>query len=309
MTHGDKATYPRLGDVVGFCTKEQVLAVAEAVILIQRDNGNRKNRRRSRLKYTIDDRGLDWFRGELTTRLGQPLLAPRKFLFERMGDRMGWQLDADGTWQFTLAVLSGRLRDTEGQQLLTGLRAIAAVHEGQFRVTCNQNIVIAKVSEGQKSKVDEILVAHGLVGKDLLARQGSGVRLNALACVSFPTCSQAMAESERYLPTLLEKLEPVLDTLGLKDEPIVLRMTGCPNGCARPYNAEIGIVGKGPGKYNLHLGAAFEGTRLNRLYRENISESELISALVPLLSRYSKERQPAEHFGDFLLRATVIDRP
>jgi sulfite reductase (NADPH) hemoprotein beta-component len=289
--------------VIGFCAPEQVLDVAEAVILTQRDFGNRKNRKQSRLKYTIDSRGLDWFKGEVEGRLGYSLAQARAFRFDTTGDRFGWTKGEDGRYHYTLFVMSGRILDNDEQKLLSGLREIAKFHDGQFRVTCNQNIMIAGVSAENKARVDAVLAKHGLEKNN----RATGLRLNAIACVAFPTCSQAMAESERYLPTLLTKLEAQLQALGLEKDEIVIRMTGCPNGCGRPYNAEIGLVGKAVGRYNLYLGASHVGDRLNKLYRENIGEDAILTELQPLFARYASERKEREHFGDFLVRVGVIE--
>lgn len=302
MSHGEKATYPRLADVIGFCQPEQAVAVAEAVLATQRDFGDRKNRKHARLKYTIDEHGLDWFKGEVQRRLGYDLAPSRPFAFASNGDRYGWVKGVDDTWHFTVFIMNGRIRDDGDRPLLTALREIAQVHDGDFRMTGNQNLMIANVSKANKKRIDGLLDRHGL--KDGLKQ--TGLRLGALACVAFPTCGQAMAESERTMPGLLDKLDAVLRASGLEQEPITIRMTGCPNGCARPYMAEIGLVGKNLGKYNLYLGGGFTGNRLNKLYREGIADDEIVSALEPIFHRYAGERTPGEHFGDFVIRAGYV---
>jgi sulfite reductase (NADPH) hemoprotein beta-component len=304
-THGDPETYPRLADVLGFVTPQQVIAVGEAVVTTQRDFGNRAVRKRARLKYTIDDRGLDWFRAEVERRAGFALQPARRFAFEHSGDRFGWVEGEDGRWHLTLHLVAGRVADRDGAFHLTGLREIARVHEGEFRLTPNQNLVIAGVPAAKRATIDALVQAHGLDGH----RRGSALARAALACVALPTCGLAMAEAERYLPGLVAKLEPLLDRHGLRDVPILLRVSGCPNGCSRPYLGEIALVGKAPGRYNLMLGADHRGERLNTLYRENIDEVAILAELDELLARYADGRAPQEGFGDFLVRRGLVSPP
>lgn len=304
-THGDAETYPRLANVIGFIAPGQVQEVAIAVITAQRDFGNRAVRKRARLKYTIDDRGLDWFKDEVERRAGFPLGPARPFSFDHNGDRFGWSEGHDGRWHLTLRIPAGRIVDNDEVQHLTGLREIAKVHEGEFRLTPNQNLVIAGVPGGQRERIDALVREYAL---DAHAR-ASGLRLNALACVALPTCGLAMAEAERYLPDLLDKTEVLLDRHGLRDAPIHLRISGCPNGCSRPYLGEIALVGKAPGRYNLMLGADHRGQRLNALHRENIDEAAILSELDALFARYANERMTNQHFGDFLIAASIIAIP
>lgn len=302
MSNGETATYPRLADVMGFCTTEQVNAVAEAVVTIQRDFGDRTNRKHARLKYTIDDRGLDWLRSEVERRLGWQLEKPRPFAFVGNGDVYGWQRSTDGLWHYTLFVQNGRILDAGDRRLMTGLRKIATAHKGDFRLTPNQNLIISNVSDDDREQITELLREFGIEN----SQQASPLRLHSMACVAFPTCGLAMAESERYLPSLIDRIDERLEVHGLRDEAMTIRMTGCPNGCARPYIGEIGLVGKGPGQYNLYLGAGFAGDRLNKLYRENIDEEEILAALDPLFARYARERNNGEHFGDFAVRIGAV---
>ncbi len=302
MTHSEPATFPRLAQVIGACPPEQVLEVAEQVIGIQRDFGDRRNRQHARMKYTIEDRGVDWFKGELERRLGRPLLAERPIHFEHNGDRFGWVQGADGKWHMTLFVHGGRVKDRDGYPVMTGLREIAKVHQGEFHLTPNQNVVIANIPGGQRPVIEGLLAQYMLAGTE----RHSPLRLNSMACVAFPTCGLAMAESERYLPSLIERLEGVMAAAGLEREAVVVRMSGCPNGCSRPYLAEIGFVGKSPGKYNLYLGGGFAGERLNKLYRESVDEEQIINELTPLIRHYAAERHAGEHFGDFVIRAGYI---
>ncbi|MFF2886449.1 assimilatory sulfite reductase (NADPH) hemoprotein subunit [Paenibacillus sp. NPDC057967] len=302
MTHGDTNTYPQLGRVIGFIRPEQVNDIAEKTVTIQRDYGNRSVRKYARFKYTIDRHGLDWFVAELQERLGWELEPARPFHFENSGDRYGWQKDKNGRWNLTLYVQSGRIADQEGYQLKTGLREIAKIHTGDFRLTANQNLMIAGITTAKKAKIMELLGQHGITD----GGQHSAIRRSSLSCVAFPTCGLAMAEAERYLPTLVDKLEPILEEVGLRDNEINIRMTGCPNGCARPALGEIAFIGKSPGKYNMYMGAGFSGDRLSKLYRENVDENEILDTLKPILHRYAAERDHNEHFGDFVIRTGYV---
>jgi sulfite reductase (NADPH) hemoprotein beta-component len=300
MTHGEPETYPRTADVMGFCRPEQAVDVAEKVVLVQRDYGDRSNRKHARLKYTIEDRGIEWFRAEVERRLGYALEAQRPFAFAHTGDRYGWVQDHEGNWHNTLFVQNGRVLDRPGRSMRTGLAEIAKVHQGDFRLTANQNLIIAGVKKRDRKKIEALLQEHGLTN------DRSGLRLHAMACVALPTCGLALAESERYLPRLVDALDEVLDEAGLRQDEIVIRMTGCPNGCARPFLAEIGLVGRSPGLYNLYLGAAFDGTRLNKLYRQDVGHDAIVAVLRPLLLAYAREREPGERFGDFVVRTGVV---
>ncbi|HTW27308.1 MAG TPA: NADPH-dependent assimilatory sulfite reductase hemoprotein subunit [Acetobacteraceae bacterium] len=296
MTHGEPDTFPRTGDVLGFCAPDQVIAVAEQVVTTQRDFGDRADRKHARLKYTIERMGVDGFRAELERRLGFALAPARPFHLEGNGDRYGWREGDDGLAHYTLFVENGRIADTGTRRLLSGLRAIAGVHAGTFVLTCNQNLTIAQVAPDRRPAIDALLAEYGLDG-DVTA-----LRRHAMACVALPTCGLALAESERYLPSLVTELDAVMARLGLAEDAITLRMTGCPNGCARPYLAEIGLVGRGPGTYNLYLGAAFDGSRLNKLYMKDVSDAAIVAALTPLLEEYARDRESGERFGDFVIR-------
>ena len=301
MTHGEPTTFPRLSDPIGYCTPEAVPAVAEAIMLVQRDNGNRRDRKQARLKYTVEEMGLEAFKAEVEQHLGEALAPARDYHFDDNGDRLGWVQGDDGRWHYGLFVQNGRIADfPDGPQLRTGLREIAEQHDGDLVLTTNQNVIITQVDESRREAIDALLDRHRLVAET------SPLRRNAMACVAFPTCGLAMAESERYLPSLIDKLEAEMREAGLADDAIIVRMTGCPNGCARPYLAEIGFVGKAPGHYNLYLGGGFSGQRLNKLYRENINEATILEALTPLIQRYAAEREEGEPFGDFVIRTGVI---
>ena len=301
MTHGESDTFPRTADVLGFCLPEQAVDIAEKILTVQRDWGNRENRKRARLKYTIEDRGFSAFQAEVEKRLGYKLEPQRPYRFARTGDSLGWTKGAKARWHLGLFVENGRIVDRPGHTLRTALREIAKLHRGEMICTANQNVIIADVSAPGKRRIEDILRANGIE-----IATTSGLRRNSMACVALPTCGLALAESERYLPSLVTRLEEVLADVGLTDEDIVIRMTGCPNGCARPYLAEIGLVGRGPGTYNLYLGAAFDGSRLSKLYAQDVHEREILALLTPLLVRFAAERQEGERFGDFAIRAGTI---
>lgn len=302
FTYGDKATYPQVAKVIGFCTPDKIVELAEKTITTQRDYGNRSVRKNARFKYTIDRLGLEVVKEELENRLGWKLEEAKPYHFDHNGDRYGWVKGSDKNWHFTLYVQNGRVVDFRDYKLKEGLREIAKVHTGDFRLTPNQNLVIARVSNEKKEQISQLLDQYGLTD----GRFHSALRRNSMACVALPTCGLAMAESQRYLPTIIDKIEGILDENGLREEEITIRMTGCPNGCARPALAEIALMGKAVGKYNLYLGGAYNGSRLNKMYRENIGEGEILSELRVLLSRYARERHDGEHFGDFVIRAEVI---
>ena len=296
MTHGEPDTFPRTSEPLGYCTPDQTLAVAEAVMRVQRDNGNRSVRKHARLKYTIERMGLDAFRQEVERHLGYALAPAHGASFTGTGDRLGWH-EAGGLWHYGLFVENGRVTDTPDRRLMSGLRAIANIHRCEFVLTANQNLMIAGVAAEDKASIESALAEYSL------DRGVSRLRQRAMACVALPTCGLALAESERYLPSLMAKLDALMAEAGLAEDEIVFRMTGCPNGCARPYLAEIAMVGRGPGRYHLYLGAAFDGTRLNKLYRRDVDEAAILAALGPLLHAYAADRQPGERFGDWSIRA------
>jgi sulfite reductase (NADPH) hemoprotein beta-component len=300
MTHGEPETYPRTADVMGYCTPADALAIAEAVVTVQRDWGDRKNRKHARFKYTVEDRGLDAILTEVERRSGAKLAPARPFTFTSTGDRYGWSAGADGRGHLTLFVENGRVIDSDGKPQMSALREIAQIHDGEFRITPNQNIIITNVPTDKQSQVERIAREAGLLAP------WSGLRRNAMACVALPTCGLALAESERYLPDLVSALDRSLVKYGLSADDIVIRMTGCPNGCARPYLAEIGLVGKGPGRYNLYLGAAFDGSRMSKLYAPDLDHDGIVAALDPIFAAYADKREKGERFGDFTIRAGFV---
>ncbi len=303
MTHGEPETYPRTADIMGFCATGDVLAIAEAVVTVQRDWGDRGNRKHARLKYTIEDRGLDAFRAEVERRAGVKLDPAKPFVFTSTGDRYGWTEGEDGRGHLTLFIGNGRVRDAgPGAQQLSALRRIAELHDSDFRITANQNLMVASVPPQRRAAIEQIAASNALLAPR------SGLRRNSMACVALPTCGLALAESERYLPDLLDALDARLAAYGLSADDIVIRMTGCPNGCARPYLAEIGLVGKGSSRYNLYLGASFDGSRLSKLYAEDVDHAAIIERIDPLFATYAAERKVGEHFGDFVIRSGFVAR-
>ena len=302
MTHGAEDTYPRLADVIGFCTVAQVSDVSEKVVMVQRDFGCRTERKHARMKYTVDDYGPDWILAKLNEYLGYELGPVRDFKFEDNGDRYGWVEGVNGKFNLTLFIQGGRVLDTPSYPMRTGLREIAKIHDGDFRLTANQNLMIANVSAEKRPEIEKFLEQYGIKDSHLK----SALRLNSLACVALPTCALSLAEAERYLPDLLTELEEVIEKAGLRHDAITIRMTGCPNGCARPYISEIGFVGRSPGGYNVYLGGGFAGQRLSKLYRENFPGTEIKELLAPIISRYAKERTEGERFGDFCIRAGYV---
>lgn len=298
MSHGNKETFPRIGDLIGYFTPDKLVDVARAVLLVHRDFGDRTNRKHARLKYVLEEKGVAWFRQELEKRLGYSLSESRPFKFTKQGDLFGWYRQEDGRWFLGLYVETGRIKDREGFTLKAALKEIAEKYAPEVRLTPSQNLLLVNINEADRAGVDAILKSHGVP----VDQQGSLLGRASMACPALPTCGLALAESERYLPSLLGRIEGLLDEVGLGDQEIIIRMTGCPNGCARPYMAEIGFVGKAPGKYNLYLGGNEASTRLNKPYRESVKEADILNELRPLLSRYAKDRAAGERFGDWCER-------
>ncbi|KAJ4368253.1 Sulfite reductase [NADPH] subunit beta [Neocucurbitaria cava] len=302
VTHNNKKTYPRTGSMFGFVPTDQVHIACEKIMLVQRDHGDRKNRKHARLKYTIDDMGIDVFRGKVEELWGQQFADPKPFKFQSNVDTFGWQKDEHGLNHFTFFIENGRIEDTADFPMKTGLIEVAKVHKGEFRLTGNQHLILSNVADEDLPAMKELLKKWKLDNTNF-----SGMRLSSSACVAFPTCGLAMAESERYLPVLIDKLESTLEESGLRQDSIVMRMTGCPNGCARPWLAEVAFVGKAYGAYNMYLGGGYHGQRLNKLYRSSIKEDEILEIMRPLIKQYAKERNDGEHFGDFVIRKGYIN--
>ena len=303
-THGNPDTYARLGTVIGFTAgEEKTLKAIYEVLTIQRDYGNRSDRKMSRLKYTVDKVGVDWFKEELERRIGFDLEPAKPVLFTKRVDHFGWQQNQEGLWYFTVLVENGRVLDEANLPLKTAMFEIAQTGFANFRFTCSQNLILSDIAPEKKEVVNAILEQFGIIQH---TEGSSAIRKNSMACVALPTCPLALAEAQRYLPSLISKIEPLLEKHQLDKEAIVIRMTGCPNGCARPYVAEIGFVGTASGKYNLHLGGDRQGARLNKIYQENLDESAILETLDGLFQTYAAERLLDETFGDFAVRKNWV---
>lgn len=302
-THGNAETYPRLATVIGFTDTEKTLKAVYEIVTIQRDYGNRSDRKLARLKYTVDKYGIDWYRNELENRCGFAIEAAKPFVFTQRGDYYGWSQSHDGLWHYTVFIENGRVLDDENIALKTALLEVAKTGKANFRFTCNQNLILSDIDKKDKETIQTILnrfsVSQHTEGASVL-------RKNSMACVALPTCPLALAEAQRYLPSLISKIEPMLEKYELRNEDIILRMTGCPNGCARSYAAEIGFVGTALGRYNLQLGGDNEGTRLNKIYRENLDEAAILGELDNLFSVFKNERINGEKFGDFSVRKNWV---
>ncbi|HDS6456946.1 TPA: assimilatory sulfite reductase (NADPH) hemoprotein subunit [Morganella morganii subsp. morganii] len=301
MTHGDTATFPRLASEFGFIPLKDTLAVAEAIVTTQRDWGNRTERKNAKTKYTLERVGVETFKQETERRAGITFSPIRPYEITLRGDQIGWLKGIDDHWHLTLFIENGRLIDLPGKPLKTGVAEIARIHRGDFRLTANQNLIIAGIPEAEKSRIESLARTHGLIRDNV-----TPLRENSMACVSFPTCPLAMAEAERFLPEFVTEVEKIMSSHGVGNEEIVLRVTGCPNGCGRAMLSEVGLVGKAPDRYNLHLGGNRTGTRIPRMYRENISSAAILSVLDELIGRWSQERADGEDFGDYLIRAGVV---
>ena len=303
-THGNPETYARLATVIGFVeTEEKALKAIYEVLTVQRDYGNRSDRKLARLKYTLDRLGVHWYKQEVEKRCGFAFEEARPYAFTQRGDYFGWEQSEDGRWYYTLFVENGRVLDDEHIALKTALLEVAKTGKASFRFTTNQNVIISDVAAKDKDAINKILVDFKLIEH---TENASVVRKNSMACVALPTCPLALAEAQRYLPGLISKIEPLLEKHELSNENIIIRMTGCPNGCARSYIAEIGFVGTAPGKYNLQLGGDHQGERLNKIYKENLEEDAILSELDQLFLSFKNGRKENERFGDYALRTFAI---
>jgi sulfite reductase (NADPH) hemoprotein beta-component len=298
-SHGNEQTYPRLADVLGFVPPDQVVDVAKAILTIHRDFGDRTDRKHARLKYVIAERGADWARAEVERRAGLKLAPARPFQFTSTGDLYGWRRAVDGSWFLGLFVETGRVKDVEGRALKTALRQVAETYPNiEFRLSANQNLILANVAEADQPGINALLAQHGVKTEN----QASVLHAASMACPALPTCGLALAESERMLPGLIDRIEKLCGEVGLAGQEIIIRSTGCPNGCARPYLAEIAFVGKAPGRYQVWLGGDTAGTRLNRVWKDVVKDEDIEKELRPVLARYAQERTTGERFGDWCNR-------
>ena len=304
-SHGNEQTFPRLADVLGFFTPDKLVDVAKAVLTIHRDFGDRTDRKHARLKYVVAERGVDWTRAEIEKRAGLTLAPAKPYHFTTTGDLLGWRKAADGSWFLGLFVETGRVKDVEDHKLKTALRQIADKFSNlEFRLSANQNLILANVAENDKAAINSILAANGVKTEN----QASVLHAAAMACPALPTCGLALAESERMLPGLIDRIEKLCAEVGLAGQEIIIRSTGCPNGCARPYMAEIAFVGKAPGRYQVWLGGDTAGTRLNRIWKDVMKETDIETEFRPVLARYAKERNRGERFGDWCDRVFLNEK-
>ena len=301
-SHGNAQTYPRIADVIGFFTPDKIVEVAKAVLTIHRDFGDRTDRKHARLKYVVAERGVKFMQDEVNSRAGITLAPSKAYSFTTTSDLLGWRKAVDGSWFCGLFVSMGRVKDAGGYKLKTALRHVAdAFQKVEFRLTANQNIILANVSETDKNSINVLLAAYGVKTEN----QTTILHAASMACPSLPTCGLGLAESERALPGMVERLAKVLAEVGLANEEIIIRSTGCPNGCARPYMAEIAFVGKAPGRYQVWLGGDVSGTRLNKVWKDVIKEPELENEFRPVFTRFAKERTAGERFGDWCQRVLL----
>lgn len=305
MSHGNVQTFPRMGDVIGFFTPDKLIEVSKGVLTVHRDFGDRTNRKHARLKYVLEEKGVEWFRNELENRVGFKFAPARPYKFTKQGDLYGWHRQLDGNYFLTLFVENGRIKDDPNRQMKAALRRVVEEFRPQVRLTPSQNLILANVKPEQKDGITKILAAHHITTDN----QGSAIRLASIACPALPTCGLALSEAERAMPDILTRIEGLMNEVGLKDEEIVIRMTGCPNGCARPYMAEIAFVGRAPGKYQLYLGGNESSTRLNQLWKENVKSEEITNELRPILQRFNESRQKGERFGDWIERIWFKEHP
>jgi len=305
-SHGNTETFPRMADVICFVTPEQLVESAKATLTIHRDFGDRTDRKRARLKYILETQGAEWFREELEKRFGSKLVDPKPMKFESQGDAFGWGKSLDGSLYLGLYVETGRIKDADGYNLKTALRTIVEKFQVETRLTPSQNLILANIKPEHQSEITDILAKAGIP----VENQATAIRRASMACPSMPTCGLGLAESERYIPSLLTKVEEILGELNMANEELIIRMTGCPNGCARPYMAEIGFVGKGPGRYQLWLGGNETSTRLNKIHKDLIKDAEIPGELTALFTRWKNERLGGtERFGDWVARVVWSEVP
>ena len=298
QSNGVRATHPRLADAVGFVAPDRVVSAAKAAVSIHRDFGDRENRKLARLKYVIEKYGVDEFRRELERRVGEPLGPPRPLVWHRAEDYLGWHPQGDGRWFYGVRVISGRIRDAEAQRIRSGLRAALERLRPEVRLTVQQNLLLCGLAEDERAELDRLLSVHGIAAPAELPQ----VLRHSMACPALPTCGQAVAESERVWPAAAARIQRAWDEAGLAGEPLCVRITGCPNGCTRPYTAEVGIVGQSTDLYSLYLGGSPMGTRLAQLFLHNLRLEQIAALLALLFEEYAACRVPGERFGDWAAR-------
>ncbi|CAL4324901.1 Sulfite reductase [NADPH] hemoprotein beta-component [Buchnera aphidicola (Protaphis terricola)] len=300
ITHGNKKTWPALAVELGYININDTLSIAQAIVTTQRDWGNRTDRKNAKTRYTIENVGLNIFKKEVEKRANVIFKPIQPYFFTTRGDQIGWKKDINNNWSLTIFIQNGRICDNKNQLLKSGLLKISTIHKGNFRLTSNQNIIISEISNSNKNNIEKIAISHGLIKKN------SKLRENSMACVSFPTCPLAMAEAERILSFFIHEIECIMLKYGVEKEIIIFRISGCPNGCGRSLLSEIGLIGKSMGRYNLYIGGNRIGTRIPKIYKENITEKEILIHLKFLIKNWSIYRNENEDFGDFVIRKNIV---
>jgi len=298
MSPSNPNTYPRLASALCFVPPEDLLEITKAIVLVQKEFGNRSDRKVARMKYLIDSKGLDWFRGEVEKQFGKKSEDAHPVDFKPIELYLGWNEEGDGKLFFGLSVENGRIKDDGDFRLKTALKGLVEKWKPQIYLTAQQDIIFSGFNEADKNEVEELFKSHGVQ----LPSEKSNVRKDSMACPALPLCGLALSESERALPGYIDQIETEISKLGLEDERIMIRMTGCPNGCARPYMAEIGFVGRGPTAYGLYLGGSIRGDRLNYLFKDRVPSDTIVSVVSSLLSFYKEDKNANENFGDFCCR-------
>ncbi len=301
MTHTDKNTRPRVADPICFVEPDELLPTFLSILKVQRDHGNRYSRRQARLKYLIANNGLDRFKRAMESWVGHRLAEPRELAWPDTHDHLGWHEQHDGTSYLGVWIENGRIQDTETVRMKTGFRALVEKYKPGLVLTAQQNILFTDINPADRASVEELLRGYGV---PLVGEYSNALRYS-MACPAVPTCGLALAESERALPNVVRRIEAVLSELGLENERMSIRMTGCPNGCARPYLGDIGFVGRTIGRYQMYVGGDFEGTRLGKVLEDIVKGDELPERLRPLFTMYRDEREKGEGFGDFCNRIGI----
>jgi sulfite reductase (ferredoxin) len=300
-SHTNPDTFPRLADPLTTVHPDELIEVLEAIVKVHRDDGDRHNREHARLKYLVEEWGVDRIRDQVSANLGRPLAPAEPFTLDHADDHLGWHEQFDGRWFLGIKVENGRIADREGERLRSALRTVVERFGAGVRFTSREDALLTDIDAEDRDAVDVVLREHGVVPVEQLV----AIRRNSFACPALPTCGLALTESERVMPEVLDAVAGELAALGLGDLDVHVRMTGCPNGCARPYTAEIGLVGRGKKSYDIHLGGETVGVRLNRVFAENVPRDELAGVLRPVLAHYRAARGADERFGDFCHRLGV----
>lgn len=297
-TPSAEKTFPAIAERITYAAADQVVAVCEAIVKVQRDYGNREDRKRARLKYLIFDWGVPKFKAMVEQYYGKGLPEPHPADVTGVDDHIGWHEQGDGKLFLGINIENGRIKDEGNLRIKTGLRAVLTRFGMNTRLTALQSVILCDIDPKDKAEINRMMAEHGIKGVDEL----SLIRRYSIACPAFPTCGLSITESERALPGIIDDLDVAIARLGMQSDKIAVHMTGCPNGCARPYTPDIGLVGKAVGKYTMFLGGNPEGTRLGFIYKDMVPAEEIVPILIPLLTAYKVDRKGSESFGDFCTR-------